>query len=365
MILLSDAYQADIASGKITFDEKQANVVSFLELLQKSLIQRKSSSIFQRLRKYFPFLKKSHPLLGVYLWGSVGAGKTYLMDLFFQNLPIKAKLRLHFHHFMKEVHDDLALLQGKRDPLSIIARHFSMRAQVLCFDEFVVEDIADAMILGRLFDFLFERGVILIATSNRAPDQLYWEGLQRARFLPAIELIKTHCHIVQLANNQDYRWRSLQQAGVYFTPLDDNANNHMQHYFDLYAHGSGQRNIPLIVEQRPILTLALGKSVAWFEFSALCSPPRGQRDYLAIAEQYSVVLISHVPVIAPEDETTICYWIELVDIFYDNHLTLILSAEAPLKDLYPSGKQQFAFERTLSRLIEMQSVEYLQQGSMS
>ncbi len=360
---LLDIYQTDVNAGKITWDEKQVAVITSLQILQDHIITRNSPSLLKKLRSFFSFSsQQSIQPAGIYLWGTVGAGKTYLMDLFYQNLPIQAKLRLHFHHFMKEVHDNLALLQGKPDPLRIIARHFSMRTKILCFDEFVVEDIADAMILGRLLQFLFERNVILVATSNIPPDRLYWEGLQRELFLPAIAAIKAHCQIIQLANLQDYRWRSLQQGGIYFTPLNEKAEDNMKQCFELYAHGSGQPGVPLVIEQRPIATRFVGKSVIWFDFKALCSPPRGQRDYLAIANQFKVVLISNVPIIAPNDDTTISYWIELVDIFYDNHLTLILSAEAPLKDLYPSGGRQFAFERTLSRLIEMQSVVYLQEN---
>jgi cell division protein ZapE len=359
---LITAYKADIASKKISLDEKQLAVINSLQSLQDKILKRESPSVFKKIFSHFSFYQKNISLQGIYLWGTVGAGKTYLMDLFYQNLSIKNKLRLHFHHFMKEVHDNLALLQGKPDPLRIIARHFSMRTKLLCFDEFVVEDIADAMILGRLLTFLLERNVILIATSNIPPDRLYWEGLQRELFLPAIEAIKANCQIIQLANLQDYRWRSLQQGGIYFTPLDEKAEQNMQQCFELYAHGSGQTGIPLIIEQRPIATRRIGKSVIWFDFKALCSPPRGQRDYLAISNQFQIVLISNVPSIAPDDETTISYWIELIDIFYDAHITLILSAQTPLKDIYPSGTRQFAFERTLSRLIEMQSVEYLQKN---
>lgn len=359
---LITAYKADIAAEKITWDEKQVAVINSLQILQNNITNHESPSLLKKLFSRFSFYQQNTNVHGIYLWGTVGAGKTYLMDLFYQNLPIKNKLRLHFHHFMKEVHDNLALLQGKPDPLRIIARHFSMRTKILCFDEFVVEDIADAMILGRLLTFLFERNVILIATSNIPPDKLYWDGLQRELFLPAIEAIKANCQIVQLANSQDYRWRSLRQGGIYFTPLDEKAEESMQQCFELYAHGSGQTGIPLIIEQRPIATRRIGKSVVWFDFKALCSPPRGQRDYLAIASQFQVVLISNVPTISPDDDTTISYWIELVDIFYDTHITLILSAASSLKDIYPSGTRQFAFERTLSRLIEMQSVEYLQKN---
>lgn len=335
-----------------------------MQILFNLLCERETLSLLQLIKQflYFKKNKNNSRSQGIYLWGGVGAGKTYLMDLFYQHLPIKRKLRIHFHHFMQEVHESLAQLQGTPDPLRIIARHFSMRTRILCFDEFVVNDIADAMLLGRLFHFLFERNVILFATSNRIPDDLYWEGLQRELFLPAIQLIKMHCDVIQLSSAQDYRWRALQQAGVYFTPLNEATNQSMQQYFDRYAHGSGKMGIPLIINQRPIATLSIGKSIVWFDFLSLCSPPRSQMDYLAIAQQFPVILISNVPIIAPDDEATACYWIELIDIFYDNNIVLILSASAPLKDLYPSGKKQFEFERTLSRLIEMQSVEYLQKN---
>lgn len=361
ILSLSDVYKTNVASGNITFDAEQAVVIAELQKLLDILSQKESPSFFQHIRQLLPWQSKKN-ISGIYLWGTVGAGKTYLMDLFYQHLPIKRKLRIHFHHFMKEVNDNLTLLQGQPDPLRIVARRFSMRARVICFDEFIVNHIADAMLLGRLLTFLFERNVTLVATSNRKPDDLYWEGLQRERFLPAIELLKIHCEVIQLSSQQDYRWRSLQQAGVYFTPLNEQAEQNMQQYFDRYAHGSGKAGVPLIIEKRPIATINQGKSVVWFDFKALCSSPRSQIDYLAIAKQFSVVLISHIPVIAPDDEATACYWIELIDIFYDNQITLILSAEAPLKSLYPTGKKQFEFERTLSRLIEMQSTQYLQKN---
>lgn len=361
-------------------DSHQLLIIDKLQNVLDSLYKKESSNFFKEIITY-PFkkffenrsvqkvhedsrktndeeIKQKHKFRGLYLWGSVGAGKTYLMDLFYENLPIKRKLRLHFHDFMKKVHDKLALLQGKPDPLSIIARHFSIQAKIICFDEFVVNDIADAMLLGRLLKFLFERNVILITTSNRPPDDLYWEGLQREQFLPAIDLLKTHCDVVELSSKQDYRWRSLQQAGIYFTPLNDDAQRNMQKVFDSYADGSGQQAMSIMIEERPIMTLFIAKSVVWFDFLVLCRPPRSQMDYLAIARQFPVVLISNLTQIHPDDEMTISYWIELVDIFYDNKTLLILSSSVSLKDIYPRGKKQFEFERTLSRLIEMQSLEY-------
>jgi cell division protein ZapE len=355
---LSAIYHSNVATGSIHFDSQQADVIKKLEVLYNALIQKQS--FFHRIFSFSPLKKVATQ--GIYLWGAVGSGKTYLMDLFYQQLPIKRKLRIHFHHFMKEVHDSLTQLQGQPDPLRIVARHFSMRADLLCFDEFVVNDITDAMLLGRLIKFLFDYGIILVATSNRTPDDLYLNGLQREQFLPAIQLIKNHCDVIQLSTEQDYRWRTLQQGGVYFSPLNEHSKESMQQYFDLYAHGSGKPNLPLVIEQRPIATLFIGKSVVWFDFSTLCAPPRSQIDYLAIAKQFTTVLISNLPVIAPDDEATACYWIELIDILYDNQITLILSAEVPLKELYPRGKKQFEFERTLSRLIEMQSLEYLQKN---
>lgn len=356
---LPDIYQSNVAKGDITFDAHQAIIIAQLQAVLLAVCEQASTHFFKHIIQLLPWKKSPSSLCGIYLWGSVGVGKTYLMDLFYQTLPIKHKLRLHFHHFMQEVHESLTALQGHPDPLRIVARHFAMRASVLCFDEFIVEDIVDAMLLGRLFQFLFERGIVLIATSNRPPDDLYLDGLQRELFLPAIALIKNHCQVIPLSSGQDYRWRTLEQAGVYFTPLNDAAQQHMQQYFDCYTHGSSKISTPLIIAERAIQTIALNNTVVWFDFKDLCSPPRSQIDYLAIAQQFSVVLISNLPIIAPDDESTACYFIELIDIFYDNRTTLILSAEAPLQAIYPSGKQQFAFERTLSRLIEMQSLAYL------
>lgn len=356
---LIDAYQKDVSSGELSFDTQQAAVIETFQALSDTILKQESPNLLHRLFHALPF-KKNNKMRGIYLWGTVGSGKTYLMDLFYQNLPIKRKLRIHFHHFMKSVHDSLSQLQGKSDPLRIIARHFSMQAQILCFDEFVVNDIVDAMLLGRLFQFLFERGVVLVATSNRIPDELYWEGLQREEFLPAIELIKQHCQVISLSSQEDYRWRTLTQAGVYFTPINEDTKKKMQQCFELYAHGSDKSNLPLIIEQRPISTISQGKNVVWFDFKALCAPPRSQVDYLAISTQFPVVFISNLPVIAPDDDATACYWIELIDILYDNETILILSADTPLSEIYPSGRKQFEFERTLSRLIEMQSQDYLQ-----
>lgn len=356
---LIDAYQADVSSGELSFDAPQAAVIEIFQALSDALIHQESPNLLHRLLDSLPF-KKDRTIRGIYLWGTVGSGKTYLMDLFYQHLSIQRKLRIHFHHFMKSVHDSLSQLQGKPDPLRIIARHFSIQAKIICFDEFVVNDIVDAMLLGRLFQFLFERGVVLVATSNRIPDELYWEGLQREEFLPAIELIKQHCQVIPLSSQEDYRWRTLSQAGVYFTPVNEDTEKKMKQCFDLYAQGSGKPGIPLIIEQRPIRTISQGNKVVWFEFKALCASPRSQVDYLAIATQFPVVFVSHLPVIAPDDEATACYWIELIDILYDNEIILVLSAETPLTEIYPSGKKQFEFERTLSRLIEMQSQDYLQ-----
>jgi len=348
---LLEIYQTEEASGRIDYDPAQVEALRQLEILSSALEAAASAR--------FRWFKRRKFIKGLYLWGRVGAGKTYLMDCFFQSLHRTRKMRLHFHHFMKQVHNSLTRLQGRPDPLRIIARHFSAKARVFCFDEFIVNDIADAMLLGRLLPFLFEKGVVLVTTSNLPPDALYANGLQRELFLPAIEQIKAHCEALEVRSKKDYRLRSLKEGGVYFYPLNPAAEEQMIHCFDLYAHGAGEENVPLIIEQRPIMTRWLAPRAVWFDFHVICSPPRSHLDYLAIAKRFPVVMISHLPIIAPDDEISVTYWIELVDIFYDNRTVLILSAAAPLDKIYPEGKKRFEFERTLSRLKEMQSLEYV------
>lgn len=294
---------------------------------------------------------------GLYLWGSVGIGKTYLMNIFYHSLPFPQKKRQHFHEFMQAIHYKLKQLQGHKNPLSLIAER--MQGQVLCFDEFFVTDIGDAMLLRGLLDHLFKQGVTLIATSNCHPDVLYANGLQRQLFLPAIQLLKEHCQVIEMVSQQDYRLRVLPQGSVYFYPLTLANEQRLAMLFSQVAPGVECQASELFIEGRMIKTKAQGANVVWFDFAVLCSIPRSQLDYLAIAQAFTTVIISGVPQISPRDINTITYFIYLVDIFYENHINLILSAATPLTGIYPEGAKFFEFQRTQSRLIEMQSADYL------
>ena len=296
---------------------------------------------------------------GMYLWGGVGRGKTFLMDLFFETLAIKAKQRIHFHRMMHEVHDRLKGLRNVEDPLDKVAADIARQTRVLCFDEFFVSDIGDAMILGRLLDGLFRRGVTLVATSNSKPDDLYEDGLQRQRFLPAIELLNQHTAVVHMDGDIDYRLRLLQKAGTYLFPHDAHALGRLSYFFDESASSQIRSNQDLDVYGRKIRAHKCAKGIAWFRFDDICDGPRSQADYIEIARWYPSVIVSAVPRFDATLENQARRFIALVDEFYDRRVKLILSADADVKSLYQGNRLAFEFERTVSRLIEMQSNEYL------
>jgi len=348
-------YQADLAAGKIYPDEEQQRLVWQLQRIYETLASRLGN--WQRFKHK---LLAQKPVKGLYLWGSVGIGKTYLMDLFYNSLPTTRKLRMHFHPFMAEVHLALTRLQGQKNPLQMVARDFAKQAQVICFDEFFVNDIGDAMLLGNLLKELFKRGVCLIATSNVAPEELYKNGLQRAAFLPTIDLIKQHTKIEHAISLRDYRLRDLVQAGVYFWPLNENAERQLSAWFNGYLnYKSVVQHQPLQILNREIRVKKSADKVVWFEFEAICSMPRSQNDYLEIAKQYEVVLISGIPQFRASDTNAAIYLRNLVDICYDWRVKLILSAAVAINDLYLQGPLEFEFKRTYSRLQEMQSEDYL------
>jgi cell division protein ZapE len=301
------------------------------------------------------------PVTGLYLWGGVGRGKTFLMDLFYDSVPFDAKVRMHFHRFMHRVHRDLRELAGTANPLSKVADALAGEARVLCFDEFFVADIADAMILGELLGALFARGVTLIATSNISPDGLYENGLQRSRFLPAIELLKTHTRVTNVDGSVDYRLRLLERAEIFHAPLDDAAEESLARSFTALVPDldAVEEDVALEIERRTIYCRRSGDDVAWFDFAALCDGPRSQNDYIELARIYHAVLLSDVPVFSARLEDQARRFISLVDEFYDRNVKLILSAAAPIEDLYQGSRLGFEFQRTESRLLEMQSYEYL------
>lgn len=299
------------------------------------------------------------PVRGLYMWGGVGRGKTFLMDQFFHALPFEQKLRLHFHRFMQQVHGELKTLRKAEDPLRIVAAGLARRTRVICFDEFFVSDIADAMILGRLFENLFRFGVTLVATSNIPPENLYKDGLQRSRFLPAIGLVKRHCEVLNVDAGTDYRLRTLETVEIYHWPLDEDADRAMESYFHELNPQDESETRELIVNGRKIPARKIGEGVAWFDFPALCEGPRSASDYIEIAREFHTVLLSNVPAMDWARENDARRFIMVVDEFYDRQVKFILSAEGPMECLYSGERLAFEFRRTLSRLKEMQSLEFL------
>lgn len=294
------------------------------------------------------------PKSGAYLWGDVGRGKSYLLDLFFDCLPGERKRRLHFHEFMRAVHAERRRLGDIADPLPRIAADWADRARVLCFDEFQVHDVADAMLLGGLLKALLDRGVFVIATSNRRPDDLYLHGLQRARFLPTIALIKERLDVIELNGPTDYRRRALHDVRRYFTPLDAAAEAGMAAAFR-HLVPEHDKTAPLDVNGRVIAVRRRGSDVVWFDFDALCRTARSAHDYLDIAERFHTVLLSGVPRLSADEHDVAHRFMNLIDVLYDEGVNLIVSAAAPPAELYQGERMGFEFQRTVSRLIQMQS----------
>lgn len=360
-----ERYQRDLQRTDFHRDASQAHAVKCLQRLYEELMaqwhaQKKITPMFQFIKKVLGG-GEQQPIIGLYFWGGVGRGKTYLMDSFYESLPFPQKMRMHFHRFMRRVHAELRLLDGQKNPLEKVADIISTETNVICFDEFFVSDITDAMILGTLMSELFQRGVVLVATSNIIPDGLYKDGLQRARFLPAIALLKQYTHIINVDGGIDYRLRALEQAKLYHSPLDAAADKSLQKAFRslLATAGDEQANVELIIEGRPILSRHLAEGVVWFDFDAICDGPRSQNDYIELSKEYHSVFISNVPGMGNANDDQARRFVNLVDEFYDRQVKLVLSAERPLAKLYSEGKLNFEFQRTVSRLLEMQSHEYL------
>jgi cell division protein ZapE len=357
----TELYRAYLDTPGFVDDAGQRAVLERLDGLARRLDarRRRDASLLGRARRRLRGPQK--PERGLYLWGGVGRGKTFLMDLFADSLPSERRMRMHFHRFMQRTHRELTALQGETDPLAAVASIYADEASVLCFDEFFVADIGDAMILGELIAALFERGVTLVATSNVAPARLYWNGLQRRRFLPAIAAIEANTEVVELVGENDYRLRVLERAEIFHLGLGAAADTALEASFDALAPDAStvERDFDLEIEGRDIRCRRLGDDVAWFDFSALCDGPRGQADYIELARICHAVLISGVPVLRPHMEDQARRFISLVDEFYDHNVKLILSAEAPIEALYQGERLTFEFARTRSRLLEMQSAEYL------
>lgn len=357
-----DLYRADIKAQRIEPDPHQEQVMRAFDHIYQALEERQHHISFKLFRYFKLRLQvKQSPVKGLYLWGGVGRGKTYLMDLFYDALSLREKKRLHFHHFMQEAHQQLKAYQGQKDPLRKIAQAWGKECQVLCFDEFTVSDVADAMILGKLIEYLFEMGITLISTSNLAPDDLYANGLQRGKFLPAIALIKKHTTVIHLDHGKDYRLLFLKDAEIYHHPLDDQATQNLERYFEQLAPHAGEKEKTIEVLNRSLKTVWEADSIVWFEFLELCEGPRSQLDYIEIARVYHTVFLSNVTIMDKDKEGVAKRFVMLVDILYDHNVTLIISATVGAEDLYQGARLQFDFQRTISRLQEMQSKEYLAQ----
>jgi cell division protein ZapE len=337
-------------------DPAQEKVVTLLDELYRQLSPRWSerNGWLQRWLRRQP-----RPVRGLYLWGGVGRGKTMLMDLFYDCLPEHDRLRMHFHRFMQRVHNELKALAGTVNPLTRIAENLARDASILCFDEFFVADIADAMILAELLDGLFARGVTLVATSNVEPQRLYHNGLQRRRFLPAIGLIETHTRVHNVDGAVDYRLRVLERAEIYHAPLDAAAETGLARSFQALAPQACRHDVVMEINGRPIRARCVADDVAWFDFAELCEGPRSQNDYIELAREFHAVLVSNVRRFTTRSEDAARRFISLVDEFYDRNVKLILSAEVAVGELYAGERLRFEFERTESRLREMQSHEYL------
>lgn len=350
-----DWYARASAESGFRPDSAQSLAVGRLQTLYEQLLTFK--------QKRNRFLGKSllpQPELprGVYFWGGVGRGKSWLMDRFYAGLPYRRKRRVHFHAFMREVHLELGTLKEVPDPLDTVARRIAERTRVLCFDEFHVSDIADAMILQRLFEHLFARGVVMVLTSNYPPDGLYPNGLQRSNFLPAIDLLKRKLDVINVDGGVDYRRRPLTRADVYLTPCTDSHRALLELLFDRFAQGGGEP-AELELFGRRFRAVRRAPGAIWFTFDELCVAARAQMDYLELAKHYPVFIVSEVPVMDARDAAAARRFTWLVDVLYDQRNKLILMADAEPEQLYPSGEFAHEFVRIASRLTEMASTEYL------
>ena len=352
-------YQQDLLDPEFEADAAQQLAVDNLQRLYDDLLAYKQpqQSLLQKIG--FSKTPDKPPVQGLYFWGGVGRGKTYLVDTFYECLPFENKMRMHFHRFMQRVHLERKELSDREDPLVIIGKQLAVEARVLCFDEFVVNDIADAVILVRLMEVLFKYGVTLVATSNVEPVNLYKGGLQRDLFLPAIDLIYKHTNVVNIDSGIDYRLRFLDKAETYFCPLGEAAHAGMQYNFDHLAPDAGIEKASIVVEGRELNSIRRSDGVIWFDFLELCDGPRSQNDYIELARCFHSILLENVPQLTRLQEDQARRFINLVDVFYDHNVKLIVSAQAPATELYKGTRVEFEFQRTISRLQEMQSHDYL------
>jgi len=348
-------YASDLQRQGFAADDAQALAVAALQKLYDELLAKPPKRSLTSSRLRYP------PVKGLYFWGGVGRGKTYLMDVFYEALPFSRKRRTHFHRFMLDVHERRHRYPNLRDPLLKVAEEIAAETRVLCFDEFFVSDIADAMILGRLMEALFARGVTLVTTSNIVPDGLYKDGLQRANFLPAIAVLKNHVQVLNVDGGIDYRLRQLTDAELYLTPCDPACERKLADYFQRFAGTEGSAGVTLTIHGRELIARRHAEGVVWFDFCELCEGPRGAADYIELARTHQTLMLSQVPVMTVADENEARRFITLIDELYDRNVKVVVAADAPVESLYRGDRLVFEFERTQSRLIEMRTLEYLRQ----
>lgn len=344
---LIDVYHARVARDHFEPSSKQIDVLNAFETLSNALAESRKTSFF----------RKKKQITGLYLHGAVGVGKTFLMDLFFEHVPVRHKVRFHFHHWMQMIDAELRHLQGLSDPVRKIAKNIARTAAVICIDEFMVQDPAQAMILVELLACLFKRGVVLVATSNIRPDELYLDGVQRERFLKAIALIQTHCHVIELDEDRDYRLSKNTHLATFLVP-DDEANQiELKKQFQKIATEAALQGV-LTIQNRLIPFIQCGESAVWFDFKVLCHMPRSQLDYLEIAQRFDTVFLSGVPVLSEHDIIPAILFMHLVDVLYDRRIRLVMSLAAPVDVLMQACAHEVPCQRTVSRLMEMQSWTY-------
>lgn len=346
-------YETRLATEDLTSDPEQLDVLAALQRLTDELAVPQPKG----LKRFFH--SAPPPLRGLYIWGGVGRGKTWLMDLFYDQLSGTPKIRFHFHRFMQLVHAELAAVGGSANPLQIVAARMARDWRLLCLDEFHVVDIGDAMILAGLLRSLFEQGVVLVTTSNVPPDGLYRDGIQRASFLPAIDLLNTRTEVLELGGERDYRQRILEQAQVYHTPLGTQTDASMLEEFWRLANTEPEGPGDLMINGRPMPFRYSAEDMVWFDFEALCGPPRSQNDYIELARCHQTVFMSDIPVMGGARDDRTRRFIFLVDEFYDRRVKLVISAEAPAQRLYIGERLAFEFQRTISRLTEMKTPAFL------
>jgi cell division protein ZapE len=355
-LTVMDYYQKVVARRGYISDESQLAAVRKLQELYDEWVGYKArrNTALKRM-----FIKPELPR-GAYLWGGVGRGKSFLMDSFYLCVPLVKKRRVHFHHFMRDVHQALDEVKGEEDPLQLVAKDIASKYRLICFDEFHVNDIADAMILGRLLQHLFDNRVMLCMTSNYHPDLLWKDGLQRAKFLPAIEMIKAHLDIINVDAGTDYRRRALESARIYHTPVTEQTAAALAADFERIAEVEDEHQ-PLDVEGRELRYVRRAGGIVWFEFQDLCGGPRSYTDYVDLARRFHTIVVSNIPEMGPRQASEARRFTWLIDVMYDARVKMIMSAAVPADKLYTQGALVHEFARTVSRIDEMQTLDYLAQ----